>query len=94
MTFVMNSKQWEVLEGLAYWVANHAYIVEKYGAYDPELPKIRKTIAESIYPACDRLKIPFWVQNTVSVFAENWRDYAYNVYLRSYLAKKGITYAA
>ena len=62
------------LEGLAYWVANVNYIKERYGANDPEYTQADKSVL-LCFDQLDRLHVPFWVQNSVVCFAENWRQY-------------------
>ena len=73
MTFTANKKQWNALEGLSYWIEDHAYIVERYGADDPELPKVDDTI-RSLFEELDSLGVPFWVQNAVIAFSAEWRN--------------------
>lgn len=74
LQFNANQKQRKALEGLAYWIADRAYIAERYGNDDPEITTCAETI-KSIFDECDRLAIPYWVQNAVIIFAENWRHY-------------------
>lgn len=76
------------LEALAYWIADDNYLIERYGTEEPE----RETAKQSIHLAfdlLDELKVPFWVQNTVICFAENWRRYK-SEYLDQYLKTKNI----
>lgn len=82
---VENMEQKNALEGLAYWIADIEYIRERAGADDPELDKIRKTI-KLCFSELDRLGVPFWVQNSVIYFAENWRRYKEN-YMDQWLLK-------
>lgn len=74
LEFTANARQRKELEGLAYWIADREYIIERYGIDEPELKHCNDTI-RFIFDHCDALKIPFWVQNTVICFAENWRKY-------------------
>ena len=88
MSFVMTKKQFAVLEGLAYRIADNAYMRERYGDDEPELENVRKTI-HSLFDELDRLQVPFWVQNTVIVWAEDWRRYKTDD-MASYLTTRGI----
>ena len=74
LEFTANTTQMQELEGLAYWIANRQYIIERYGNDEPELQHCDDTI-RLIFTRCDELKIPFWVQNSIICFAENWRRY-------------------
>ena len=89
LEFYANTEQKRALEGLAYWVADENYIRERHGESDPEIKTCRDTILNCIFPECDALKIPFWVQNSIICIAENWRQYK-NFYLRDLCAKKNI----
>ena len=65
------------LEGLAYWVADVNYIKERFDANDPEYSKADKSI-HLCFDTLDSLNVPFWVQNTVICYAEDWRRYQEN----------------
>ena len=73
------------LEGLAYWVANVNYIKERFGADDPEYAQADKNVL-FCFEMLDRLGVPFWVQNSVICFAENWRQYK-SCYMKDWLFK-------
>ena len=88
LKFNANREQTNALQGLAYWIADNAYMIERYGADDPERQTTTKTI-ELIFDELDALRVPFWVQNTVVCFAENWRRYK-AVYLSAFLETKNI----
>ena len=77
-----------MLEGLAYWIADAAYIRERYGENCPELITCRKTI-ENMFPRLDAAGVPYWVQNTVIAWAEDWRRYK-GEYMWPALSDKGI----
>lgn len=70
----LSKEQVKALEGLAYWIADKYYIIERYGANDPECDRCHKTIL-LCFDQLDRLKVPFMVQNNVICWAENWRAY-------------------
>lgn len=82
---VKNQEQRNALEGLAYHVADVNYIKERYGVNDPEFKKADKNVSCS-FEHLDRLGVPFWVQNAVICFAEDWRQYKTN-YLDNWLLK-------
>lgn len=82
---VKDHDQRNALEGLAYHVADANYILERFGSNDPEYKKAHENVLLS-FEKLDVLNIPFWVQNSVIVFAENWRRYK-SEYLDMYLLK-------
>lgn len=73
MEFVCSKKQKSALDGLAYRIADSAYMKERYGTEGAkiELEQNRKTIL-SLFSELDKLGVPFWVQNAVICFSENW----------------------
>ena len=82
---VENREQRNAIEGLAYWVADVNYIIERFGANDPEYKKADSNVLYQ-FEVLDRLGVPFWVQNSVICFAENWRRYK-SEYLEDWLLK-------
>ena len=72
--FEATKDQRNALEGLAYRIADSAYMRERFGDDEPELKKNEKTIF-GLFDLLDRLGVPFWVQNSVICFSENWRKY-------------------
>ena len=72
--FKATKEQRNALEGLAYRIADSAYMRERFGNDEPELEQNEKTIS-SLFDLLDRLGVPFWVQNSVICFSENWRKY-------------------
>ena len=82
---VENMDQVYALQGLAYHVADVNYIKEKYGASDPEYKKADSNVLYQ-FKILDSLGVPFWVQNSVICFAENWRRYK-SEYLEDWLLK-------
>ena len=82
---VENREQRNALEGLAYHVADVNYIIERYSADDPEYNQAHQNVLCS-FATLDRLGVPFWVQNSVVCFAENWRQYKNN-YIDTWLLK-------
>jgi len=88
LKFTATHEQTKELEGLAYWIADYNYISERYGQEDPEIKRTEKTI-NLVFDNLDRLGVPFWVQNTVIAFSENWRRYK-EIYMSDYLKTKNI----
>lgn len=74
MEFVCSKEQKSALDGLAYRIADNAYMKERYGTDGAkiELEQNRKTIL-GLFSELDELGVPFWVQNAVICFSENWR---------------------
>lgn len=88
LQFTATNQQRAAIEGLAYWIADHAYIAERYGRDDPEIARVDATI-RALFDSLDALCVPYWVQNSVIVFAENWRAYKSH-YLSVEMSKKNI----
>lgn len=78
MKYSVTRTQYKKLEGLAYWIAESAYPRERGDNKNAD-----KTI-RSLFNECDRLQIPFIVQNAVIEFGRNWRRYK-SEYLSSIL---------
>lgn len=74
MTFSYTREQYQAMEGLAYRIADNAYMIERYGRDGAavELEQNRKTIG-GLFATLDALAVPFWVQNAVIAFADDWR---------------------
>lgn len=87
----ITKEQLRELEGLAYWIADKNYIIERYGVNDPEVDRCHKTII-LIFDKLDELETPFLIQNMVICWAENWRNYK-EQYTRNYLKGRGVTVA-
>ena len=85
LEFKATKEQRNALEGLANHVADQNYIKEKYRASDPEYKKADSNVLYQ-FEVLDRLGVPFWVQNSVVCFAENWRRYN-SEYLEEWLLK-------
>lgn len=80
MKYSVTRTQYKKLEGLAYWIAESAYTRERAG----EVKKTVDTTIRELFNECDRLQIPFTVQNAVIEFGRNWRRYK-SEYLTSIL---------
>ncbi len=69
-----NQRQRNELEGLAFHIANMAYTRERYPEDQHVIVELDKSIRLH-FDILDSLCVPFWVQNSVICFAENWRNY-------------------
>lgn len=72
MTFAATREQRDNLEGLAYWVSDRAWSRER-GELDEHEDHRTDTTIRAIFDALDRLGVPYWVQNAVCRWAEDWR---------------------
>lgn len=72
MTFTATREQRDELEGLAYWIADRAWSRERGELDEYEDSRTDSTI-RAIFDALDRLRVPYWVQNAVCRWAEDWR---------------------
>ncbi len=72
MTFTATREQRDNLEGLAYWVSDRAWSRER-GELDEHEDHRTDTTIRAIFDALDRLGVPYWVQNAVCRWAEDWR---------------------
>ena len=72
MTFTATREQRDELEGLAYWIADRAWSRERGELDEYEDSRTDNTIS-AIFDALDRLAVPYWVQNAVCRWAEDWR---------------------
>lgn len=89
LNFKATKTQKSLLQGLAYWIADNEYMRERYGDNDPELKIVDDTI-HALFDSLDRAGVPFWVQNSVIICAENWRRY-HSIGIEADLKKRGIT---
>nr|DAF27540.1 MAG TPA: hypothetical protein [Caudoviricetes sp.] len=84
--------QFRALEGLAYWIADEKHIKTEFGEDEPELQHTRETI-KACFDELDKLKVPFWVQNTAIMFGQNLQRYK-TEYIKEYMKTKNITVGA
>ena len=89
LAYTLTRDQFSALEGLAYWIADLHYMREKWGDDEPEVQRARDTVEKCCFPSLDRLAVPFWVQNSVICWAENWRN-TKKEYLKQVLERKNI----
>lgn len=71
-TFAATREQRDELEGLAYWIADRAWSRE-HGLLDEHEDQRTDNTIRVIFGALDRLCVPYWVQNAVCRWAEDWR---------------------
>lgn len=89
MEYTINQKQYNILSGLRYWMSVKAKMKERYPAdYEKEKENIHLTIV-SLFEDADRNKIPFWVQNIVCYYQDEWR-HTLDHYLYQDLEKRGV----
>lgn len=90
LSFKANSRQWADLLGLAYWVADAAYCRELMtrAEYEREEQKRHDGAITSLFDSLDRLGVPYWVQNAVICWAEDWRREA-SEYMDCGLRRRG-----
>lgn len=76
LRFECTQEIYNALQGLAYRIADNQYMIERYGRENCsiELGQNHKTII-SLFNDLDRLAVPYWVQNAVMCWAEDWRRY-------------------
>lgn len=88
LQFFYNQEQRNALEGLAYRIADNAYMIERYGREEAatELQQNHKTIC-GLFEKLDALHVPFWVQNTVIGWANNWRNYKTQYFTEAMMQK-------
>lgn len=71
-SYTTTREQRDELEGLAYWIADRAWSRERGELDEYEDNRTDNTI-RAIFDALDRLAVPYWVQNAVCRWAEDWR---------------------
>ena len=91
MKYAMNHETRNALSSLSYWQAELSWATEK-GIPSPEIGKIHNSLSCAC-DECDRLSIPFWVQNAALSLGWDWRVYE-STYFNSWMSRKGITLAA
>ena len=90
MTYKVNRAQYSALEGLAHWCYQAARCEAERDSEGTE--QARQTLAT--FPAqLDKLGIPYWVQNAVIMWAQDWRREA-SEYMDNAMARRNITRAA
>lgn len=91
--FEIDQNQYDTLLGLRHWMALKAKLKELYpDEYEKEAERIHNTILFN-FDHADKLKIPFWVQNIVCYFQDDWRHCA-DTHLYQDLEKRGVDCSA
>lgn len=74
--FELDQEKYNALQGLAYRIADNAYMKERYGRENvlQELAENHATIT-GLFDTLDSLRVPFWVQNSAIAFGDDWRRY-------------------
>lgn len=70
--YITAAAQRAELESLAYWISDRAWSRER-GKLDEYEDRRTDTTIRAIFDRLDRLGVPYWVQNAVICWAENWR---------------------
>lgn len=71
-SYTATREQRDELEGLAYWIADRSWSRERGELDEHEDSRTDSTI-RAIFDQLDRLRVPYWVQNAVCCWAEDWR---------------------
>ena len=71
-TFFASRAQHDELTALSYWIADRACSRERGELDEHEQRRTASTI-RAIFDALDRLGVPYWVQNAVVCWSEDWR---------------------
>ena len=71
-SYTATREQRDELEGLAYWISDRAWSRER-GKLDEYEDRRTDTTIRAIFDRLDRLGVPYWVQNAVICWAEDWR---------------------
>lgn len=88
LKFQATPEQRKELEGLAYWKAVHSHTLEREGVQSKDLEAVDKNI-KYCFTRLDTLGVPFWVQNAVLCWADDWRTYTGH-YMSNDLKKRNI----
>ena len=87
LSFNINQKQYDILLGLRHFMADKAYLRER-GGDQADIEKDHKTII-GLFDEADKAGIPFWVQNIVCSFQDDWR-HTLDTYLYTDLEKRNV----
>lgn len=71
-SYTATREQRAELESLAYWIADRAWSQER-GKLDEYENRRTDTTIRAIFGQLDRLGVPYWAQNAVICWAEDWR---------------------
>ena len=85
MIYLINRVNAPLLEALAYWIADVNYLRERHPQEKTEIQKADASVHD-MFDKLDKMRVPFWIQNSVIAFAESWRRYKSD-YIVEYLCK-------
>lgn len=89
MEYTITQEQYNTLLGLRHWMALKAKLKERYpDDYKAEADRIHKTIT-FLFDEADKKAIPFWVQNIVCYYQDDWR-HSIDHYLYQDLESRGV----
>ena len=87
--YTINQAQYNTLSGLRHWMAVKAKMIERYpDVYETDADNIHKTIT-FLFKEADQQLIPFWVQNIVCYYQDDWR-HTLDHYLYQDLERHGV----
>lgn len=73
LTYTLNHEQFSELQGLAFHIAVKYKMYEREPDNTADINELHKTILDH-FTYLDRLQVPFWVQNYIICWAEEWRN--------------------
>lgn len=92
LQYELTREQYSELAGLAFHRASDARNSERDDLNAGEREQDAENVKQHFH-VLDALGVPYWVQNVVLLWSENWRRYERS-YLREYLKQKNITVRA
>ena len=92
LQFVATPQQWTELETLAYWIADNAYCIEQMSREEYKREEYARHDAsiKTSFDVLDKQEVPYWVQNAVITWAQDWRRKA-SEYMDIAMARRNIT---
>lgn len=90
LSYDCTQKIYNILCGLAYRIADNAYIIERYGVKGSAIERKENhaTIC-GLFDELDACGVPFWVQNNAIAFGDDWRRYK-TEFLKNWLVARGV----
>ena len=83
--FTCTQEIYNTLSGLAYRIADNQYMIERYGTEGSAIERAQNNLTIlDLFDDLDKKSVPFWVQNTVICWAENWRRYKENYVISAF----------
>lgn len=84
----ISSNQYNAVSSLAFHISNEKRAMEHSNLTRPESAVLRDTVL-CCFDECDALQVPFFVQNAVIAWAQEWRN-TLRENCRDALARRGI----